>query len=159
LIHYVYVIGEEGGPYKVGFSANPIERMKALRYVDKPQRLQVWHLAETSDEPRARAVERLAHQYLAEHQMPNRMGTQAGADLVEWFNAPLQKVIDTVERARDDAARGVEREKVNRYPFEFLLRLSPSLCERIDDWRREQADIPSRNEAIRRLLEQALGTA
>lgn len=41
----------------------------------------------------------------------------------------------------------------------FLLRLSPSLCERIDDWRREQADIPSRNEAIRRLLEQALGCA
>lgn len=41
----------------------------------------------------------------------------------------------------------------------FLLRLSPSLAERIDDWRREQPDIPNRNEAIRRLLEQALGCA
>lgn len=159
MTHYVYVVGDEGGPYKVGFSANPIERLKALRYKDKPQRLQVWHLAEAIDEPHARATERLAHQYLAEHQMPNRMGTQAGSVLVEWFDAPLQKVIDSVEKARADATRGIEREKVDRYPVQLLQRLSPALADRIDDWRREQSDIPSRNEAIRRLLERALGCA
>ena len=41
----------------------------------------------------------------------------------------------------------------------FLLRLSPSLCDRIDEWRRHEPDIPSRSEAIRRLLEKSLGCA
>jgi hypothetical protein len=36
------------------------------------------------------------------------------------------------------------------------MRVSPNFLKAIDDWRRKQADIPSRNEAIIRLVEQAL---
>jgi hypothetical protein len=36
------------------------------------------------------------------------------------------------------------------------IRLSPGLRQIIDDWRRDQLDVPSRSEAIRRLVEQAL---
>ena len=45
-------------------------------------------------------------------------------------------------------------------PFEserFEMRLDPVAVERIDAWRREQPDLPSRTEAIRRLVELGLG--
>ena len=35
-------------------------------------------------------------------------------------------------------------------------RLQPGFLERLDAWRREQPDLPSRPEALRRLAEQAL---
>lgn len=38
----------------------------------------------------------------------------------------------------------------------FEMRLPPELIARIDDWRRLQPDLPSRAEAIRRLVERAL---
>lgn len=37
-----------------------------------------------------------------------------------------------------------------------LVRLQPELMGLIDDWRRQQADLPSRAEAIRRLVELGL---
>jgi hypothetical protein len=36
------------------------------------------------------------------------------------------------------------------------IRLSPDFRDKIDGWRRKQDDLPSRSEAIRRLVEQAL---
>lgn len=33
------------------------------------------------------------------------------------------------------------------------MRVSPSFIKAIDDWRRKQADLPTRSEAIRRLVE------
>lgn len=38
----------------------------------------------------------------------------------------------------------------------FELRLDPSVLDRVDEWRSEQDDMPSRAEAVRRLLEDAL---
>ena len=35
----------------------------------------------------------------------------------------------------------------------------PELLEALDEWRRQQRDLPNRAEAVRRLLEQALGIA
>jgi hypothetical protein len=40
----------------------------------------------------------------------------------------------------------------------FQMRVSPEWLEMIDNWRRQQADIPSRAEAIRRLVDIALDT-
>jgi metal-responsive CopG/Arc/MetJ family transcriptional regulator len=37
------------------------------------------------------------------------------------------------------------------------VRCHDELLDRIDDWRREKDDLPTRAEAIRRLVEQALG--
>jgi len=39
----------------------------------------------------------------------------------------------------------------------FQMRATDEFLRRIDDWRREQPDIPSRAESIRRLVETALG--
>lgn len=36
-------------------------------------------------------------------------------------------------------------------------RVQPALLKRLDDWRREQEDMPSRPEALRRLAEKGLG--
>jgi hypothetical protein len=36
-------------------------------------------------------------------------------------------------------------------------RIQPELLKLLDDWRREQPDVPTRPEALRRLAEQALG--
>ena len=36
------------------------------------------------------------------------------------------------------------------------MRVDPAWMKRIDDWRRKQDDLPSRAEAIRRLVETAL---
>jgi hypothetical protein len=38
----------------------------------------------------------------------------------------------------------------------FEMRAPPDLLKRIDEWRREQPDIPNRSEAIRRLIEAGL---
>lgn len=39
----------------------------------------------------------------------------------------------------------------------ITLRLRPSAIAAIDNWRREQPDLPTRPEAVRRLVEKALG--
>lgn len=39
----------------------------------------------------------------------------------------------------------------------FELRLDPDTINRIDEWRGEQADLPSRSEAVRRLVNSGLG--
>jgi hypothetical protein len=38
----------------------------------------------------------------------------------------------------------------------FQMRVSPNFLKAVDDWRRKQSDIPSRNEAIMRLVERSL---
>jgi metal-responsive CopG/Arc/MetJ family transcriptional regulator len=40
----------------------------------------------------------------------------------------------------------------------FEMRLDLEMIERIDNWRRQQSDLPTRAEAIRRLIETALGS-
>lgn len=39
------------------------------------------------------------------------------------------------------------------------MRFDPETVERLDEWRRQQADVPSRSEAVRRLVEQGLETS
>lgn len=41
----------------------------------------------------------------------------------------------------------------------FELRLDPETLRRIDEWRSDQSDVPSRSAAVRRLLEAGLGHA
>jgi len=44
-------------------------------------------------------------------------------------------------------------------PIRFEIRLQPKLSTQIDDWRRQQRDLPSRAEAARRLIEIGLESA
>jgi hypothetical protein len=46
--------------------------------------------------------------------------------------------------------------KENRIGVQIGMRWQPDILSAIDDWRREQPDLPSRPDAIRRLVEQAL---
>lgn len=39
---------------------------------------------------------------------------------------------------------------------QVVVRLQPVLLSKIDEWRRNQQDLPSRAEAMRRLVDQAL---
>jgi Ribbon-helix-helix protein, copG family len=48
--------------------------------------------------------------------------------------------------------------KAPMYP-QLNVRMDEELLRRIDAWRRQQEDIPNRPEAVRRLVEQALGPA
>jgi hypothetical protein len=41
---------------------------------------------------------------------------------------------------------------------QFQMRASEEFLRKVDNWRRQQPDIPGRAEAIRRLVEQALAT-
>jgi metal-responsive CopG/Arc/MetJ family transcriptional regulator len=41
----------------------------------------------------------------------------------------------------------------------LFMRVDQDFLKKIDDWRREQSDLPSRSEAIRRLIEAALQSA
>ncbi|MFT8334702.1 hypothetical protein [Acetobacter orientalis] len=41
---------------------------------------------------------------------------------------------------------------MERKPTRFELRLPPEMGDEIDEWRRQQADLPSRAEAARRLI-------
>jgi hypothetical protein len=50
-------------------------------------------------------------------------------------------------------------EQIRSTSLPVQARLGASLLDAIDSWRRRQADIPTRPEAIRRLCAQALGTA
>lgn len=43
---FVYVVGPEGGPYKVGYSGNPLQRL-AMLALASPVRMCVWMLSQT----------------------------------------------------------------------------------------------------------------
>lgn len=49
--------------------------------------------------------------------------------------------------------------RMERKPTRFELRLPPEMGDEIDEWRRQQADLPSRAEAARRLILLGLETA
>jgi hypothetical protein len=56
---------------------------------------------------------------------------------------------------RTDAANS--RKKRPGQPGEMIsTRMQPELLKKLDAWRREQPDLPSRPEALRRLAERAL---
>jgi hypothetical protein len=48
---------------------------------------------------------------------------------------------------------------MERKPTRFELRLPPELGDEIDNWRRQQPDLPPRAEAARRLIELGLEAA
>jgi hypothetical protein len=46
---------------------------------------------------------------------------------------------------------------MSQYP-QINVRVDEEFIERLDEWRRNQPDLPTRPEALRRLAEQALAT-
>jgi len=91
------------------------------------------------------------------HRIPLWLGSESGGKLalplgsLFWYYQFMSKSIKVVPKKRGRPATG--RDPVT------AIRLSPGLRQIIDDWRRDQLDVPSRSEAIRRLVEQALNTS
>jgi hypothetical protein len=54
-----------------------------------------------------------------------------------------------------DRPRGRPAKRTQDRPFQ--MRVSESFLRMVDDWRRGQIDVPSRAEAIRRMVELAVG--
>jgi hypothetical protein len=62
----------------------------------------------------------------------------------------IQKIQKTKQQRRRGRPPGREQDK----PFQ--MRVSERFLRLVDDWRRRQSDLPSRAEAIRRLVEMAM---
>jgi hypothetical protein len=80
--------------------------------------------------------------------MPNFMLRVTLREVLKHLAPPL--ILRAIRKSmwpRGEMAKKTER---------FEMRADPSFFKTIDDWRRKQADLPSRAEAIRRLVELGL---
>ena len=85
-MRYIYVIGSDQPPYKVGISVNPQKRLRELQ-TGHPERLRVLHEQETEYD-RTRLLERVIHRHLKHHRCEG-----------EWFQMDLEDLILQVKFA------------------------------------------------------------
>lgn len=95
---YIYVIGSDNPPYKVGISKNPERRLKNLQ-TGHPQKLRIHTLKET-DSTKTKLLESAIHYHLRLHRTHG-----------EWFNMDLKNILLEVEYA------------LMRYEDDSLLRI------------------------------------
>jgi hypothetical protein len=95
---YVYIIGADAPPYKVGISRDPVKRLKALQ-TGHPARLKIHHVVATPA-AKTRLLETVIHANLKLHRCEG-----------EWFDIPLDKLKLEVEyvmiRYADDPVLGL----------------------------------------------------
>lgn len=83
---YIYIIGSDNPPYKIGISKNPDKRLKSLQ-TGHPFPLQI-HSARLTDISETKYLERMIHQNLKFYRTKG-----------EWFNIELKDAILEVEYA------------------------------------------------------------
>ena len=83
---YIYVIGSDEPPYKVGISKDPERRLKNLQ-TGHPHKLRIHTLKET-DSTRTKLLESAIHYHLRLHRTHG-----------EWFNMNLKDILLEVEYA------------------------------------------------------------
>ncbi|KRE07497.1 hypothetical protein ASE63_22625 [Bosea sp. Root381] len=141
---YVYVIGEDDGPQKIGLSWYPPNRRAFLARVTA-KRLKLHHYAAVSAVD-VYAVERLAHWRLRDLRLEG-----------EWFNITPSAAAEEVEQAVLAFAAGDRAPYAEPKEVERATVIAPaSMMARVEEWRRKQTKIPSKSEAIRMLVDQAL---
>ena len=90
---FVYVIGSEAGPNKIGISNDVVKRLAYIRSASgQPHR--IMHQSAVPAGLAAK-IERRAHWYLKDFHMTG-----------EWFAAPADRAIDAIERASADRGEG-----------------------------------------------------
>jgi|SRR3990172_2221340 len=153
MIASVYVIQSDAGPVKIGVSRQPTARLKTVMQY-QPFDAKVVHSI-CDEEICAFAIERAAHALLSAYR-------QRG----EWFNVSPEQAIEAIAQAIEqiknpiiEEPEEVEYTERNLKTHRLQMVISPEEVEQIDRWRREQDDLPSRSEAIRRLVQDALATA
>ena len=82
----IYIIGGEQKPYKIGFSANPQQRLKSLQ-TGFPTKLKLYYTKEIS-ESKVKFIEKQIHRVIA------RKRTKG-----EWFDIELEDAISEVNFA------------------------------------------------------------
>lgn len=85
-VSYIYIIGSDNPPYKVGISKDPQKRLKSLQ-TGHPQKLRI-HLLKETDSAKTKLLESAIH-----HNM--KLYRTNG----EWFNLPLEKIHSEIEFA------------------------------------------------------------
>lgn len=93
---YLYVIGSEDGPKKIGMSGNPDSRLAALQTAS-PVRLEGEFLGSV-DLSAARSIEARAHKILSASRMSG-----------EWFDVSLDDAVNAVFAAADDLGYSIEK--------------------------------------------------
>lgn len=95
---YIYVIGPENGPQKIGITNNLKHRLRAIQ-TGNPDKLFVHHFEEI-DASRVRLLERKIHLELVHKRLKG-----------EWFNLTVEEAIDFVIyfkiRYEDDPLLGI----------------------------------------------------
>lgn len=148
-VSFVYVIGHDSGPQKVGYSISPSYRATTLKVAGQPH-FTVHYRAEVRKDE-ARGVEALAHHYLA-----------ASALGSERFDVTPAVAWEAIQRAVEQYREGVRAPKISRKPDDekctqrLGIILTKSLVERIDDLRRIQRPIPSFGSMVKQLVSEQL---
>ena len=69
-------------------------------------------------------------------------------DLISWYR-------DIMTKSTGDTTKPQKpRATITGEPV--MVRIQPDMAKRLDDWRRDQSDLPGRPEAVRRLVELGL---
>lgn len=85
-ISYIYVIGSDEPPYKVGISKNPTRRLKSLQ-TGCPKKLKILSIKETAA-LKTKPLESIIHYNLSKYKTVG-----------EWFDTSLDRVIAEVDYA------------------------------------------------------------
>lgn len=147
---YIYLAHSEGRGLKIGYSNDPVSRLKAVA-ADTGSVMTLLHYTEPMDDPRP--VEAMAHWLLRD--------THLGGELFSADEATARKAIETAIRMVREGEQAPQRIN-NATPFADLKDARVTMVapgdwiRRIDDWRCRQKRIPSRSEAIRLLVDRAL---
>lgn len=83
---YIYVIGGDNPPYKVGISKNPHRRLKTLQ-TGHPDKLKILSLKET-EPSKTKLLESVIHHNMKQYRLTG-----------EWFNLDLKTILLEVEYA------------------------------------------------------------
>jgi len=141
---YVYVIGHDDGPQKIGISNHPPTRAKALKVAGEPHYLV--HFATLVPADDALGIEGLAHWILRDV----ALGRERFAVTPAQAEAT---VVDAVARY-GVGERVPPREDLMDQRVAVMM--PRSLLDRIEDWRAGQPKIPSWSNAVRMLVDRAI---
>lgn len=143
----IYVVSSTPGPIKIGIAKMPRRRFGALQ-TSSAVPLSLAFVAECDA---AEKIERRAHQMLSSSRTRG-----------EWFSVTAAAAIDAVMAAAAELGYEIRPQSVARKARRagssptIGVRVHDKLTSRIDEWRSRQRPIPSRPEAIRLLVDQAL---
>ena len=143
---WIYVLGHEDGPQKVGFSNDPDTRARTLKVAGRPHF--IVHYRHEVPPHDVRFIEQLAHHLLEDKALGR-----------EWFDVTpdeaARAVASAVERyAAGERAPGRDPSTLCNIPVRVLV--SAEEAERITEFRARTPGIPTRSEAIRMLVLEAL---